>query len=483
MSHIEWESWESRTEYELEGTYPWLPKGTRSISVERDDSYRLIARLHGVPEGPMALDKKGQPGERVEVHELKGRDTMKRLYVIEGAHVRGYSTTMRNTPRGPETTLEGRLGLNSIERRGSEKATSTLIEWYINGPGRAIDWPRSTSRVGESKHERQRRGIDGEPVAFHGGRGEEHAHDFFFIDTPKAKLIVSKVPRAYGPDWSDNVAFEYRHEWGIPGDETHTAIEELVSFILGKHLLSVGQTELSAEGYLLREYATSPWGSGIRDRCARPALPPISLGDLLRSQVESAVNALLPPYLERRAELDLSHALWMYWIASELPLGSDLPIYASAIEGISKAWFGSKRTKTGGVYIPKKDFDARLAPLLPELEKALSGVSTADRILRRIAGAYNMGANERMETFFSAAELDLPIGSAEHSAMQARNKFAHGGSTKTPDSLAEAWRASKVYATLFNRVFLRALGWAGTYTDRATVGWPERDLQAPTTGS
>jgi hypothetical protein len=77
-------------------------------------------------------------------------------------------------------------------------------------------------------------------------------------------------------------------------------------------------------------------------------------------------------------------------------------------------------------------------------------------------------------------EIGLPIGKREKAAMKARHLSAHGASAG--EELTELVRLSHGYRTLFDRVFLRLLGYEGSYVDRTTAGYPSRPLLTPAGG-
>ncbi len=173
--------------------------------------------------------------------------------------------------------------------------------------------------------------------------------------------------------------------------------------------------------------------------------------------------------------------MWGYWLSERLPLGANLPVLATSVEILKKAWYSSRRSKSRGVYMPKREFDELLGEELAAAEEKLGGVEHGDRMARRMRSAYNFGSNESLDFFFE--ELGLPIGPAESSAMKARNPMAHGSSTLLDRSkLQEMVDATLAYRTLFNRVLLKLLGHEGGYVDYSATGWPERPLEEPPSG-
>jgi hypothetical protein len=90
-----------------------------------------------------------------------------------------------------------------------------------------------------------------------------------------------------------------------------------------------------------------------------------------------------------------------------------------------------------------------------------------------------MGMAEKVLVFFK--EIGLKIGKREDAAMKARGRSAHGGSGSAAD-FTELVQHGVAFRTLFERVFLQVLGYAGTYVDRTTLHFPNRPIDEPAGG-
>ena len=99
-------------------------------------------------------------------------------------------------------------------------------------------------------------------------------------------------------------------------------------------------------------------------------------------------------------------------------------------------------------------------------------------IVKNFSGAYRMGGSAQMRAFFQ--EIGVPIGKREKAAIDARHRSAHGGGA---EELTELVRCGNAYRTLFDRVFLRLLGYDGHYVDRTTDGHPLRQVREPAGGA
>jgi hypothetical protein len=214
--------------------------------------------------------------------------------------------------------------------------------------------------------------------------------------------------------------------------------------------------------------------------CQREAeLSPVEI-DAYRSEggIEPLLKQLEPSYLTLQDELRLNEALRCYWLSREVPIGLNLPVLSAGVETLASSWFESSSSKTRGVYMPKRDFDALLSEDLRSAKSKLDSRQYGDRILNRLGNAYNMGANDRLRFFFD--EIGLSVKETEWWAIGERNPMAHGHASIFDKSADERMiRATRVYQTLFHRIVLKLLGYDGSYKDYGTLGLPTRHISEP----
>ena len=147
-----------------------------------------------------------------------------------------------------------------------------------------------------------------------------------------------------------------------------------------------------------------------------------------------------------------------------------------------KAWYKSKKSKTKGTYLPKKEFDKLLEDEFKALEAKLEGVTYGDRILNRMRNTFQMGVNQRFDFFFE--EIGLPIGERERKAIKARNHVAHGSPALLDAGAYQEMIDNKLsYQTLFNCILLKIMGYDASYVDHSASGWQERPLDQPMGGN
>jgi hypothetical protein len=473
LPRIEWEGLANKWEVSELADSPVLPPGSQKIEIWRDEQYKIGAKIVGTPAGSpsdLLLDQ-GQPGKIIPDYRIEGSSSLGRFfYQLDHCIVNGVSI------RWPEQ-FEGDLKTYRARRAVTREETprAWLTEWYLNAHDGALLYPRNVQRDLKETYHRKRE-LPEEDAVFEGNWPASHGR-YAYVDTPAASFIVERVPKELGPSWSRNLAIEYREAWGgIPNEGTRAAIANLVSFVMGRPLVRVGYTAYNARGYAIEEVAVSPLEGDLLDLCRRTEQPPVQLKKGRRADLfERLLRGLVPRYLELNDELNLDDVIWGYWVSDRLPLGADLPTLATSVEILKNSWYSSKKSKSRGVYMPREQFDELLDSELAQIDKKLETVEYGDRMARRIRGAYQLGANESFEIFFE--EIGLPIRQTERHAIRARNPMAHGSLDLLDESRhQEMLDAKMAYRTLFNRTFLKLLGYDGAYIDYSAEGWPERQL-------
>jgi hypothetical protein len=329
------------------------------------------------------------------------------------------------------------------------------------------------------KYERERKLPGNEKDSFEetksiGGTG------LAFVQTKELSLLVQHTPNL-GPSWSKCLSIEYRPAWGsIPEDRDREAIGALVGFLSGRELINVGHTRFDAEGKQISQVALSPRKDNLVSMCQRSGefrpveIDPLRGGDGL----ENLLTKLATNYLTLKEDLRLNEALKCYRLSEELPIGLNPPILSTGIETLAASWFESTRSKTAGVYISREEFSALLGEELETAGAKLADREYGERVLNRLHGTYNMGANDRLRFFFD--EIGLPVGEAEWQAVRERNPMAHGASSVFDGTANEKMtKATRVYKTFFHRVVLKLLGYDGFYIDYGVLGHPSRAIDVP----
>lgn len=304
-------------------------------------------------------------------------------------------------------------------------------------------------------------------------------NDFIFVKHSDFSFLISKVPKDYGPAWSFNLTIEYRKSFGaIPSTEIRQAVSELVSFIFGSHLLKIGETAYDSSLSIVSQKFQHPWGDNVVNKCEKQGIPPVDIGDYQDwSIAEILINQLLPEYLNKRKSLALKDALWKFWIAKSLALGTNLPILSSAVESLCEKIL-KNHPEIKHYYIEYATFIELIKDNLASIETKVSGNPNKDKILNKVRGASQRGANEKLELAFEI--IKLPIDKLERKAIKARNKMAHSSLGEIDDDeIKETTRMTRAYETLFHRLVLKTLGYKNNYIDYYSFGHPSRNIDTP----
>lgn len=470
FSYMEWEFLNEQLDIVMVKKSESLPDGPQKIVIWRDESYKLQGKIIGETNGIDLLlgnRTKAKAGQIDYGIKIEGIDKQGRYYKL-------YNCNIKNKKMSPSTSsfeiqIKPRKIIRTIKK--SEKKENMLIEYYINGLRDTCIFNKASETIIEKKAIKKRLGL--KDISIEGGPATSISRNFMFIELNEYSFLVQIVPEYLGPKYSHNISIEYHMEWGkIPEENERKAISEIISFILGKQLLNVGYATFDESNCVIDEICIDPWGNNIISKCKNAAKQPISN----TYYFEKILQQLIPKYLELREPLNLKQALWNYWIALDSPIGVDLPILSSGIETIAKSWFKTSKSKTKGVYIPKKEYESLLGAEFGNIEKKLNENVYKERIINRIKNSYNMGANERLKFFF--LEIGLPTGENEIKLIKERNAMVHGDSINS-ETIIKAINVSQSFQTLFNRIILKILGYDDVYTDYSLLGYPDKNINEP----
>jgi len=471
---------------------PPFVSGISKVTISRDEemTLRLVA--------------KGRLKDNAEIarlraqwdHSKSGKSIGPSEFIID---CRGSTVSLRATivpvpdisldARGlpPKLSQRGHVGM--LQRRlasklvpGADDSYPNLVplgpeawcsDWFINGPHSHL-FLRSTKRRRSTTFVRERAVASVRASDVPGGND---ARDHFLVESGGIRFTVSKVPQDFAPAWCNPVSIDFPTP--VPDAATREAIAEIVSFVIGRRLMPVGSTLFDGDGWPIEKEAVSPWGHGIPATCERSDSPPVPLNPL-SNDIEVILSDLVPKYLAARSAFGLKDALLTYWLANETFSGLDLAWYGSAVEALKNRWNKSTPSSSRGEHMPELEYKELLGNLLASVRTRLSEKPGSEAIARKLAGAWRMTGNEQLIAFFG--EIKLPVGDIERLAIRRRNAPVHGGIKDSDDPL-ELLPHGDAYRTLFERVFLKLLGYTGTYVDRTSQGYPARGIDEPCGGA
>src|SRR5262249_15792608 len=149
-------------------------------------------------------------------------------------------------------------------------------------------------------------------------------------------FVLRSVPNEFGPSWSKNFAIEYSTNLSrIPNEETREAVSEIVSFVLGRRLIDIGDSAVTkhdhffhmqhwdtVEGkimpnahnpdFVFNLRSWNPGGINVRQICSKLDFAPIPIDrfqNVNGTNIVTVLTSLAPVYLEHRKTLSLTDAL------------------------------------------------------------------------------------------------------------------------------------------------------------------------------
>jgi hypothetical protein len=484
-SFIDWELLKSPLEICTIKDSPHILQGEQQVIVERDSEYNLKGTLFSKNTNILnLLPRNNQPaGSIYHGFQVQGTTKDHAAVILESCRIRDINTTNNN----PTFNIMANLKFNKLSIKYSEKKVTRLREWYLNGPNNAsiIDSKDPTSLHQCSKEQLLLSDSSIQSQTF----GPNYYSDHYIWGKNKDyKFLLARVP-VEGPKWSTNIQIEYHIDWGgIPSNNERQKIEELCSFVFGKHLLSVGHTTYDQTENIIEASVCSPWGYNARFFCAQPEMPPVRLPQYPSGRSEAIINYLLPKFLEVSTPLSLSEALWNYWISGNIPLGPNLPVIGAAIETMVNQWYKWKKSKSQGVYLKTKKFSSLIEPEIENIEHKLAELAVKSEvntiieekyiqsIIKNIKNANQFTFTDRFFKFFN--ELELKTNAQEIEALKGRHFFVHGHAHFGEVNWEEVIQRVNTLQTTFNKVFLKLLDYESDYIDRSVEGWPDIQLSS-----
>jgi|GEM_PF-1368348 len=495
---LQWEGLQfPRTLIRLEPSEGLL-KGSASATISRDESYCLRCEVEGsssVFMGPTLEFQNTKAGP----FSIRGEYN---AYNVLLSHC--YVLGVRGAPiNDPDCTKErpfwSDVHVQRVEQvcKGTWSKT-THIDWFLNGPEDFVFTDRTFNQY-ENAYLRRLKSKPEYCISC-GSSLPGIEVGCTLVELPLFSFVIRKMPEEFGPAWSIKLGIEYSQKLSpIPDENTRTMVAELVSFILGRRLIDVGDTSLGNDGipinitswsknsfqapiqiipdrpFRLRSW--NPSGLNVRKLCGGIDFPPVPIDFLHWNNCERlgpVVSKLLPVYLKLRNTLSLDHALWKYWTFQELPLGVNLPILFNAFEILKDAWFRSPFSMSKGNFVSREKFQELLGEDFDKIRKKLVQACEGNAnqgylqeskkvgaLMARLTNSFEMGSNAKMKQFFN--EIGIEPSETEREAMRVRNQQIHGiGEAEQPEKL---WQLSESLRTLFYKTVLRLLNYTGVYFD------------------
>ena len=448
------------------------------IEINRSKGHDLDIRIYGnvsYPEKMKDEDYVGK-GNIIEGQEIRGLDKSGDSVVLKGCHLIHFQTNSRTITRkgfiveGELRTDEFRIRFEGIDK--SNLTNKTRLDWFSCSDVSAR-FSGTTFRNPKLSTRKIRKGIDEFDDSIENYIGSSSSKDYVLIKLSRIEFILSRVPEGFLPGSTQGICLEFRNNLEKVTNDLIVGIKSFVAFLLGNSLHHIGYSIIESEELLEAcLYQKSFEGE-------KRSMPPIKFNFQYDwGDIGYLMNQFLPKYLELRKVLALDEVLSNYWIATELPLGVNLPILSSALETLALKYI---KTLEGVKleYIGEEEYSTLIKKELDLISDKLSSIEGYEVIVNKISGAFRKGPSEKMTLFYSA--IGINIEKVEKKALSLRNQMAHGirNYANNNDRAYDDTVLSRVYEVLFNRTILTLVDYKGYYVDYSMKGCPLKHISKP----
>lgn len=453
-----------------------IVKNIHQIRICRKGNYDIQVIASGTLSDPSTLQKeknKELAGTIINGGTIICDSSYEGVITLQPCISEGYTTHSR-LDAAQDVKFEATIKVFEVKfdfNFNSDSSADTLIEWYLNGVRDSFLFCDSSAVIDKVSREITSAGTVIHSLA---NTTENFSKDCVFIAFEDTGVLVRKVSSKYGPEWSNSISLEYRNAYGrIPNKEEREKIAELLSFLMGRHLILVGDTSYY-EDSILEANMYHPHSKNAVAECRSNTKEIIPVHQyILREDTNfrTFAQALLPVYLKVRDLYDMGSVLERYWLANTMPIGVNLPILAGGIESLIKAWFKGKKSKTKGVYMDAAQYEHIINEFKEQIQEKLANCEYQRNIIGKITNAYQMGANDRYFIFLD--EIGLEYGDAEKASIKGRNAFTHGDNS---DDVDDTLKKTRTMYILLGRIFLKLLEYEGEYIDETLPGFPRKEI-------
>lgn len=356
------------------------------------------------------------------------------------------------------------FNVNHIERiyktHDLENEVCYIKEWYLNSIHDNLVFTRPTKYNVNQEYIKIRDNTPTEDIKFK----EEYPScvdgDHLFLTLNKFNIILQKVPEEFGPEWSNCLGIEYHKEYNIPLPNVRRKTSQIVSFLLGRNLIKIGETYYNSEWHIIGEIALS---SGVSSRLNLKTisnyrdLPAIVYHDGLMDMYNWEIQAseIINSYLD--CDLDLSQIIDNLLISMCVPTEAEIIMIGGCLDEISKKWFESDRSLSHGKIIEAKEYNNIISNELLTIKEKLVKYP---EIYSNIENSYKISGRKKVDLFLD--ELEIEVGASEDKARKYRNIPAHGQEMSDKTRFKFVY-VTDIYRSFLNRILLKLLGFHSYY--------------------
>lgn len=442
------------------------------ITVLRNDCFALDGTLIGYTKNPAAFNENFFVGKGNIISDdvVMGYDGLGNRVLLKGVIVHSFETNSLDYGNG-NWKVYAKVDMDRLEVFYAELgnlAEEYRANWYLySSPGEFYD--KSTFRA---PNKRQRvKGNESVNNMRDFSAGASMSRDHTTVSYLNNEFTIAQVPKYFLPKSIDAISIEHKE------NEKNLLInlEHLVSFLFGTQLFKVGYTIYSTDK-VSRSVCYSLSNSTIKV-IGKTAMPPVRFHKHKQHEwcdFPWLLRTLLPKYMKLADNLKLNGVIDRYFIARNMPLGTNLPILANAVEVICFNYLKYNQILDGHIIADNLYMDL-IKDDLESIKEKLQHVKGHEAIINRIKGANRRSVAEKMTQCFDM--LELKTGSLEKKALRLRNEMVHGLKAYLHNEAAyDDVISSHIYEGLFSRLVLKILGYNYYYTDYSSKGSPFRSI-------
>lgn len=349
LSKIEWEFLQEEKEISfIEETNLDLFEVTK-IYLKRNEKYEILLGIIGKvnQHDSEEIKKLNQP---VDIH-IK---TKFHTYNLFSCHI------IKDTMTYPQNEYNVVFKVQNVERninKYSDNEEYFIKEWYLNSTQDSLIFKRGTSFNIKKEFIKTRDISKNSELNILEESMPDSILDSLFLELNDYSILLQEVPQKFGPDWSKNLGIEYQKELNIPPQDIRKKIVEIISFLLGRFLIKIGETHYDKD-----------WNI-INDSCQSPLIPiQIDLKQICKKSDRSCIDfyeGFPLPIVEKRIcyiinnylnedKIDLSYVIHQLLLSMIVPVEAEIVMIGACLDKLSEIWFKSSKSKSNGELIEKK---------------------------------------------------------------------------------------------------------------------------------
>lgn len=347
-----------------------------------------------------------------------------------------------------------------------EKEVMFVKEWYINASS-DFNYTYTTNFNHEENYIKNREFLE-EEIKIKNFPQNTFSKDSCFINLKDYSFILQKVPDEYAPNFSSKLGIEYNEKFNIPSKNDRNKLTIILSFLMGRYLLKVGESHYDQNWDIIYQYSSKPPISSIislNDVCSSPDVSPIKINPF--DKIEPVYELIINNYLYKN-NLDLDSTLRQLLLSTMLPAEAEIIMIGASFDNLINKWY--KHNSVKKVHIEKKEFNKLLKDELEQIEIKLKNYP---QVIENINNAFLMSSIKSKDNFFKS--INLERGDVETKAQVMRNKPAHGGDLSNK-SYIELVILNNAYRSFLNRIILKLLNYPKYYD---LIAFKVRDISEP----